>query len=172
MTRHRKIFDKITRSPKIIHLIILAVSLSVIFSLTVQAQQPEQLTVVDTAMNDHWQDIATWQRSYRDSRLTYYQMLWSHTAAPISATAPDNLNSHPENASNFNYSFWGDTQPATTTYRLKMDTYIAPTGQGFVVTYQTSDGERIWQKSVNYGPETNRTQDWFVVTITGTQVIS
>lgn len=140
--------------------LILAVLLTLALPLAAHAAGP--LDDIDAEVNGWLPRLAIYQNNYAGQNGRYYQMLWSHTAAPSTPTAPNNLLAHPDDQVATGQSFWlSATMPATPTYRIRVDTYSGPTGAGYVTVLETSINGQSWLKMVNFGPETWRNSDWF-----------
>ncbi len=131
--------------------------------------EPRSLTEIDREQETWDRDVMTFEADYYRSRGRYYQMLWSHTDTPdttllTARTAPDNLVTRPTDQTETAVDLWTATRlPLDTPYRFRVDVYEGPRGHGYVITLQTEVNRQIWQKSINYGPETYRNTDWHAV---------
>ena len=47
-----------------------------------------------------------------------------------------------------------------TKYSTRVDVYDGPKGKGYVIVYSFMDGDTLWQKGINFGPEIERGYDW------------
>jgi len=125
---------------------------------------PPELADIDTEVNDWLPRAATYQTDYKTTNGKYYQLLWSHTEPITQPTIPNNLGLAPNDQLETGYNFWLLAQmPVTPTYRLKIDTYNGLQGDGYVMTLQTVLTGTLWQRSLNFGPETYRNNNWFMV---------
>ena len=57
----------------------------------------------------------------------------------------------------------GGTIPAEMLSRIRIDTYVSPSGQGFVVIAEKIIDGKTYSKSYNVGPELERSTEWIVI---------
>jgi len=123
---------------------------------------PDVLTTVDTAFASVWSDIQAKQDSYFAANQIYFQGLWTHSNLPADGNAvdPDLLGSHPTNQS----ATWNDFGSATMNLAaMKCDQYLGPDGAGYVASLALMVGSDFWIKSINNGPEDERSIDWAIM---------
>lgn len=109
---------------------------------------------IDATVAALWPGVVAQQAAYHAATGAYYQMLWTHSAPPAAATAPDSLGERPTDqpASPI------QGLPATMRSRMRIDTYGQPAG--WTMTLQaTIDGE-VWQRSIDCGVDDTRSQAW------------
>jgi len=61
---------------------------------------------------------------------------------------------------------WSDTgivMPQDASFSTRVDVYEGPKGWGYVITTSFIDGEVLWEKSENFGPETHKDHDWIML---------
>jgi hypothetical protein len=117
------------------------------------SQATDQIDAVASAL---WAGVVAQQAGYYAANGAYYQMLWTHSEPPASATAPDSLTARPTDqpASPI------QGLPATMRSRMRIDTYGKP--DGWTVTLQASINGETWSRSVDCGVDPNRSTPWAV----------
>jgi len=61
---------------------------------------------------------------------------------------------------------WSDTgivMPQDASFSTRVDVYEGPKGWGYVITTSFIDGDVLWEKSENFGPETHKDHDWIML---------
>ncbi len=114
----------------------------------------EQIDAVVAAL---WPGVVAQQAAYHAGNAGYYQMLWTHSAPPITATAPDSLHQRPTDqpASPI------QGLPATMRSRMRIDTYGQPAG--WTMTLQAIIDGALWQRSIDCGVDPSRSLAWALV---------
>ena len=114
----------------------------------------EATNQIDAVVSALWAGVLAQQQAYNDATGTYYQMLWTHVAAPSEAVAADNLAARPTDqpASPI------QGLPAMMRSRMRIDTYGQPAG--WTMTLQTSIGGEVWQRSIDCGTDASRSSAW------------
>jgi hypothetical protein len=109
---------------------------------------------IDAVVDALWAGVVAQQAGYYAANAAYYQMLWTHSEPPASATAPDNLDARPTDqpASPI------QGLPATMRSRMRIDTYGKP--DGWTVTLEASIDGEVWQRSVDCGVDPSRSAAW------------
>ena len=109
---------------------------------------------IDAVVAALWAGVVAQQAGYYAANQAYYQMLWTHSEPPASATAPDNLTARPTDqpASPI------QGLPATMRSRMRIDTYGKP--DGWTVTLQASINGDTWSRSVDCGTDPSRSKPW------------
>lgn len=137
--------------------------------LNVHAQDvayPTELQYYDAQIDLMLPRLEVFQSQFYAVNGRFYQALESHTAAPDVPEVPDNIEEHPTDQPEDLALFWETFAelPDVLAWSFRIDTYSGPDGDGYVVTISTVVNGETWQKSVNYGPETWRAADWYLVT--------
>jgi hypothetical protein len=131
------------------------------------AQQdfPAALEYYDAQINVMLPRLANFQTQYHFVNGRYYQALTSHSTAPAVPTVPDEINASPTDQAEDLALFWEAfaSLPAELAWGFRIDTYSGPDGDGYVLTVETMINDQVWMRSINYGPETYRTEDWYTV---------
>lgn len=123
----------------------------------------------DTWLAARWPTVQARQTTYASNHSgRYWQGLKSHANFPTDAIASlaDNLDSHPtDQAETWNDAISG--LPANWPCALVMDVYNGPQGWGYVATVYVyvSQLDRVYSRSQNVGPESERTIPWHEVPI-------
>jgi hypothetical protein len=108
--------------------------------------------------------LESYQADYFAANGRYYQALISHSSAPNVPTPPDGLSNMPSDQDENLAYFWDIAElPASLNWSLKIDTYSGPDGDGYVLTVAAKIQGDIWERSINYGPDTWRAADWYQV---------
>jgi hypothetical protein len=109
---------------------------------------------IDAVVSALWAGVVAQQAGYYAANGAYYQMLWTHSGPPSTATQPDNLSSRPTDqpASPI------QGLPATMRSRMRIDTYGKP--DGWTVTLQASINGDTWSRSVDCGTDPSRSKPW------------
>lgn len=123
---------------------------------------PDQLAYIDAQVEVFTTHLTQFQMSYYGSNGQYFQALESHSAPPELLEAPDGLLSHPTDQMTPLSVLWLSAGlPAELGWSFRVDTYNGPSGPGYVVVLKTVIEGDTYQREINYGPETYRTQAWF-----------
>jgi hypothetical protein len=109
---------------------------------------------IDAVVDALWTGVIAQQDAYHDANGAYYQMLWTHSVPPSSATAPDSLEDRPTDqpASPI------QGLPATMRSRMRIDTYGQPAG--WTLTLEASIDGEVWSRSIDCGVDERRSQPW------------
>jgi len=120
------------------------------------SQTTDQIDAVASAL---WAGVVAQQDGYHAANGAYYQMLWTHSEPPATATAPDRLDDRPTDqpASPI------QGLPATMRSRMRIDTYGKP--DGWTMTLQAMIGGQLWQRSIDCGTDPSRNADWQAITL-------
>jgi hypothetical protein len=115
------------------------------------SQTTDQIDAVVSAL---WAGVVAQQAGYYASNQAYYQMLWTHSEPPASATAPDNLTARPTDqpASPI------QGLPATMRSRMRIDTYGKT--DGWTLTLEADIEGPLWQRSIDCGTDPSRSSEW------------
>jgi hypothetical protein len=125
---------------------------------------PKVLEYIDAQVEVFAPMLETYQDDYFAANGTYFQALASHSSPPEGDANPDGLPSHPTDQAEALADLWDYAGlPASVNWSFRVDTYDGPDGPGYVLTVGCSHGNDHWQRSINYGPESYRTVDWFVL---------
>jgi hypothetical protein len=118
------------------------------------SQTTDQIDAVAAAL---WAGVVAQQDGYFAANGAYYQMLWTHSEPPASATAPDGLDDRPTDqpASPI------QGLPETMRSRMRIDTYGKP--DGWTVTLQAEIDGEVWQRSIDCGTDASRNAEWAVL---------
>lgn len=150
---------------KKITLITIALALMLILTVSVayaQEPNPPQLDYIDAQLAVFLPRLETFQNDYYYNNGQYYQALQSHTAPPA-GVVPADVTSHPTDQDAILATLWDFAGlPDETNWSLQIDTYNGPSGPGYVLTVKTDVNGSIWIKSINYGPDTYRSADWYM----------
>ena len=135
------------------------------------AQIQEPATVrdgIDVKLGNVIADIVAFQAAEAGKSGEFYQTLWTHSEPPADGAlvVPDRLYSFPsDQIGKSAQAQWDAVKlPAALEARYRVDVYDGPKGKGFVVILQSQLDGATWQKSLNYGPETYRDQEWIEMT--------
>lgn len=128
-------------------------------------QYPAELQYYDAQIDLMLPRLAQFQAQYYGVNGRYYQALESHTAAPDVPTVPDAINNSPTDQPEDLALFWESFAelPDVLAWSFRIDTYSGPDGDGYVVTVTTVVNGQPWQRVINYGPDTWRDADWYLV---------
>lgn len=108
----------------------------------------------DAVVSALWPAVVAQQNAYYATHAAYYQLLWTHSEPPETATAPDNLNQRPTDqpASPI------QGLPAVMRSRMRIDTYGKP--DGWTMTLQAVIDGELWQRSIDCGVDPSRSSPW------------
>ena len=156
---------------KLFHLfVLLALVASALVVSNARAAQtfvyPNELAYYDAQINVLLPRLEAFQAQYYAVNGRYYQALTSHTSAPDVPEVPDAINQSPTDQPEDLALFW-DTfaeLPDVLAWSFRIDTYSGPDGAGYVLTVETVVNGETWRRSVNYGPDTWRAAEWYLVT--------
>jgi hypothetical protein len=126
---------------------------------------PSSLAYTDAQIGVMLPRLEQYQAQYYLVNRQYYQALVSHSTAPDVPTPPDGLSNAPsDQAENLAY-FWNvfATLPSELAWSFSIDTYSGPFGDGYVLNVETVVDGQLWKRAVNYGPDTWRAADWYLV---------
>ena len=112
---------------------------------------------IDAVVSALWGEVAAQQDSYFVATGTYYQMLWTHSAPPSSASAPDSIGDRPTDQPA--YPIHG--LPQTMRSRMRIDTYGKP--DGWTMTLQAMIDGELWERAIDCGIDQSRSASWHVV---------
>jgi hypothetical protein len=121
------------------------------------------LAVVDSQLAAIWPELLAAQTRYYVENGRFFQGLFTHSQVPADGNQaePDRLWSKPTDQAE-TWLFL-DIELFTPLARLPfmswLDTYAAPAGVGFVFCSQVYVGVALYEKCLNYGPESFRYQD-------------
>jgi hypothetical protein len=115
------------------------------------SQTTDQIDAVASAL---FSGVAAQQAAYYATHGAYYQMLWTHSEPPATATAPDSLDERPTDqpASPI------QGVPATMRSRLRIDTYGKP--DGWAITLEAMIDGKVWRRSIDCGVDPSRSSGW------------
>ena len=155
---------------KTVLLALLSVLALAVHPLTVSAQgdhYPDELAYYDAQINVLLPRLDEFQSQYYAVNGRYYQALTSHEKAPEVPTVPDKLDASPTDQPEALAYFWdkGASLPDQLAWSLRIDTYTAPLGSGYVLTIETIIDGETWQRSINRGPSSEdwRAYDWTLI---------
>jgi hypothetical protein len=115
------------------------------------SQTTDQIDAVASAL---WAGAVAQQDAYYAANGAYYQMLWTHSEPPITATAPDSLADRPTDQAASPIQ----GLPATMRSRIRIDTYGQPAG--WTLTLEASIDGEVWSRSIDCGVDASRNADW------------
>lgn len=146
-------------------LLLLAVSATSAQAAQVVAY-PAELAYYDAQVDLMLPRLDDFQYQYYTVNGRYYQALESHAAAPDVPTVPDGIDNSPTDQPESLALFWDvfAELPEVLAWAFRIDTYSGPDGDGYVLTVTTVVNGETWQRSVNYGPDTWRTANWYKLT--------
>ena len=125
-------------------------------------EYPEQLKYYDAQIDVLLPYLDQFQQEYFVLYERYYQALISHSQVPETLTTPDKLTYHPtDQAENLAYLWDRSYLPAEIAWAFSIDVYSGPGGDGYVLNIEALVDQVTWIRSINVGPETNRSQGWF-----------
>jgi hypothetical protein len=112
---------------------------------------------IDATVSALWPGVVAQQNAFHAASGAYYQMLWTHSEPPSTATAPDSLDERPTDqpASPI------QGLPAAMRSRMRIDTYGKP--DGWTMTLEASIGGEVWTRSIDCGVDASRSSAWAVV---------
>lgn len=128
-------------------------------------EYPPALVYYDAQIDVLWPRLQTFQDQYRTVNGIYYQSLESNSTVPEVPTLPDGLNDAPSDQPESLALFWQDFAelPSELAWAFRIDTYSGPDGDGYTLTATTVIDGQVWERSLNYGPDTWRDADWYLV---------
>lgn len=132
-----------------------------------QVEYPAELQYYDAQIDVLLPRLENFQAQYYAVNGRFYQALESHTAAPDVPTLPDGITTSPTDQPEDLAYFWEvfAELPDVLAWSFRIDTYSGPDGDGYVLTVSTLVNGETWQRSVNYGPDTWRAVDWYVLVL-------
>jgi hypothetical protein len=133
----------------------------------VQADEdlPGQLSYINADLDVFIPLLEDYQDSYYVTNDQYFQSLVSHNTPPSGVTAPDNLDSHPEDQDETLADLWEYASlPDEIAWSFRIDIYSGTGGDGYVLIVETMIDGDTWHREINFGPESYRNMDWFLVT--------
>ena len=109
---------------------------------------------IDALVSALWPGVVAQQAGYYAANGAYYQMLWTHSEPPATATAPDNLTARPTDqpASPI------QGLPATMRSRMRIDTYGQPAG--WTLRLEAQINGALWHRSIDCGTDPSRSTPW------------
>jgi hypothetical protein len=124
---------------------------------------PLQLDYVNAELDVFIPRLDSFQAEYYGFNGQYFQAVQSHSTIPA-GVEPADITSHPTDQEEVLATLWNYAGlPLETNWALQIDTYNGPDGPGYVLTVSTNVNEEIWIKSINFGPDTWRSTDWYKV---------
>lgn len=133
-------------------------------ALAVGDEYPPALVYYDAQIDVLWPRLQNFQSQYHTVNGYYYQALESNSTVPEVPTLPDGLNEAPSDQPETLALFWQDFAelPTELSWSFHIDTYSGPDGDGYVLTVDTLIDGQTWRRSLNYGPDTWRADDWYL----------
>jgi hypothetical protein len=109
---------------------------------------------IDAVASALFSGVVAQQDAYYAAHGAYYQMLWTHSEPPATATAPDSLGERPTDqpASPI------QGLPATMRSRMRIDTYGKP--DGWTITLEAMIDGKAWRRSIDCGVDPSRSSGW------------
>lgn len=146
-------------------LMLLAVSSPVTSAQAQPVLYPPELEYYDAQIAVLLPRLDDFQYQYHLANGRYYQALTSHATAPDVPEVPDGITSSPTDQDETLALFWSSFAelPEVLAWSFRIDTYSGPQGDGYVLTIETVINSETWTRSVNYGPDTWRTAEWYLV---------
>lgn len=133
-------------------------------SASAQAELPGALAYYDAQIDVLLPYLDQYQADYHAANGQYYQALASHASAPDVPTPPDGLSSAPtDQSANLAYFWQSAALPEALAWSFKIDTYSGEYGDGYVLTVAADIDGEIWNRLINYGPDTWRASEWYQV---------
>lgn len=144
----------------------------IILLLTCITLHSETLEEVQKRIDSWWEingkEFKSRQDEYKKGHTNYFQGLRTHSKLPDQMEAkaddsiPDNLDVKPTKQA----ETWVDFAPEVIFNPLPcaiiIDNYSGPDGDGWVVRYELKFEKTVYLKTINYGPEEYRNQDWIL----------
>lgn len=131
-------------------------------------------TTVDAKLDDLVTQLATIQGTYKTTNGKYWQGRACTATVPADgATVASTPTDVPTDQTRIQVEgiwyggSWADvgiTLDASLPVCLHVDAYDGPQGHGYVVNGMVTEGASTYQRSINVGPETYRTQAWTDIT--------
>jgi len=132
---------------------------------------PVAFPLIDVVVDSHLPRIATYQSAYLLGHGRYFQGLWSHATTPDegSSNPPDQLASRPTDQLEDFGAMWSQVAvgQGRIPMRVRIDVYNGPSGQGYVMTFETARAGVAYQRVVNVGPESWRNANWIASPVAG-----
>ncbi len=118
---------------------------------------------IDALFNAKWDDVVAAQEAHANGG-SYCQLLGTTDEVPEDGQAivPDKLTRKARGESKSWTDFPG-ILPPTLRSRLECHNYFTGTAHGFVVVVTVKEGNDLWQRRLNHGPETWREMPWTMV---------
>jgi len=121
---------------------------------------PTMQEIGEQAIQDLASSVAVKQAAFYAANGRYWQGATTPTDtprfdAPTAPKATERISSEAKS-----YSDLGIKIPTRTPIRFSVDTYNGPQGHGYTVAAMTKDGDDMYFRVINVGPETGREQDW------------
>lgn len=119
---------------------------------------------IGAALADRFAEIVLAQSAFFDANGRYAQLLPTHSVIPADGEfrAPDRRTYASEADAITAWDSLGEL-PEQMQSCLRIDAYGGPRGHGYEVIQQIILGGALWERSVNCGPETERSRDWSMV---------
>jgi hypothetical protein len=111
---------------------------------------------IDGTLSMLWPSVVAQQDAYFAMSGCYYQMLWTHSAAPSGMASADNVDARPTDQAAFSI----EGLPALMRSRFKIDTYGQPAG--WTMTLEAVIDGVLWSRSVDCGVDDSRSTEWHV----------
>ena len=158
---------------KLFPLFVMLTVLSIVVPITgasaaqVEYSGPAELQYYDAQIDVLMPRLEAFQATYYAVNGRYYQALTSHATAPDVPAVPDAIDVSPTDQPETLALFWDDIAelPDTLAWSFRIDTYSAPSGDGYVLTVETVIDGETWTRSINPGPASEdwRAADWYQV---------
>lgn len=144
----------------------------IILLLTCLTLRSETLEEVQKRIDQWWsengKEFKSRQDQYKVSHTNYFQGLRTHSKLPdqtedkIQDLPPDNLETKPSKQDVSWIEFAPDIIIEPLPCAIIIDNYSGPDGDGWVVRYELKFEKTVYLKTINYGPEEYRNQDWIL----------
>jgi hypothetical protein len=133
--------------------------------LFAQLQNKTLQTDCDKVVDDLVSQLSSKQASYFLQKGYYFQGLMVSTTTPEDGAtiSPDKSVKPIGDVQTDTWTTAGITLPVTMPCNLWIDYYDGPKGKGYMVNAMVIDRGVTYIRSVNVGPETERTQNWTAV---------
>lgn len=118
----------------------------------------------DAFLNNILVQLLDPQQDFLVANAQYWQGLDTHSIIPADgvATAPDQLGLYPD-YEDVGWDGMGLTLPADFICDLRCNTYLSVDGAGWVLSGLVYDSGNLYERRINVGYDTRRTQDWTLV---------
>jgi len=151
----------------IVLLTVILMALSIVPSASASQVQyyPAELAYYDAQIDVMTPRLEAFQAQYYAVNGRYYQALTSHAAAPDVPTLPDGIDESPTDQPETLALFWESFAelPSELAWSFRIDTYSGEAGDGYVLSISTVINDQVWQRAINYGPESSRSAEWYQV---------